>query len=68
MIGSDVEVKMGRSEYWRRLLWTIRICRRMFVIRQNGQYKHTVWDGQTSYAVWEYGGKTHYLPAAREDE
>lgn len=49
-----------------RCIKSLKVAFRCFLIRQFGTYKHSVWDGETDYARWEYKGVLYYLPPTQQ--
>jgi len=46
-----------------RKLWdTLSICARIICARHFGQYRHSGWNGQNSYARYAWCGHDYYIP------
>ena len=50
-----------------RKLWsTIRICATIIVARHFGQYVHSGWDGEHSYARYRWRGRDVFIPTLQD--
>lgn len=52
----------------RKLRSTLRICAALFLARTFGDYRHTIWNGDFEYAVYNWRGDMWAVPTkAMED-
>lgn len=53
--------------YLRKLLHTARLLARLGAARMRGRYVHTVWDGEATFARYEWRGRQWLIPTGPVD-